>query len=349
MLTYQLQNRVFKVTPNQRFKFPNDVEIEIYLQPTEQMGVGIKPSKTIRTHSKSLAMYDANTGKTRFFSDPALEPVEAILTFPRLGLKMKGNILYANGKCHDYDELVDLTITLHYIVPMLLNLEFAEPPTVAYTRGKVGKVTFNWELVSSIGFVDSADMKLQEQRIVSSFSRLNMINGIKNRRLVAALHYFHVARRLMEAGCSPFEFLSEVVLNLCKILQILFGESFNEVRAELQKLGYPETEIEEAFIPMMILRNEFDVGHVSVRMVPPQQLDSLHKYLSFAERDFRDLLKTIIKKINDREYRLQQETDMSLTKDKQKKMDKLTNVFKSRVKRLAREAKKNRSGFFLQH
>ena len=40
MLTYQLQNRVYQIENQRKFTFPNDVEVEIYLEPTEQFGLG---------------------------------------------------------------------------------------------------------------------------------------------------------------------------------------------------------------------------------------------------------------------------------------------------------------------
>ena len=61
MLTYQLQNRIYQIKNEKPFSFPNNVEIEIFLEPTEQFGVGIKPSKTAVKNHKAEVFYNANT------------------------------------------------------------------------------------------------------------------------------------------------------------------------------------------------------------------------------------------------------------------------------------------------
>ena len=336
MLTYQLQKRVFHIENQKKFTFPNDVKVEICLEPTEQFGVGKKSSKTVVVNSRVKAFYDANTGKQRAFSSPCLEPIEVIVEFTNLRLEMQGNMLYAKGKFETFKSLDNMITTLHYIVPILLNLELAEPPTVKYTRGHVGEATFRWELAATKGSFDVTSKELQEERVADSFLRLNLVGEPSNRRLAGALYYFYVARRLVESGHSPYEFLAEVVLNLCKVLQALFGEAHDDVRAELPKFGYSKKEIEERFIPMMKLRNEFDVGHVTLKTFKREQLTALYNYLSFSEGDFRDLLKRVIRKIKDGSYKLLQSPDLSLTKNELKTMNKLIKIFVSREQNLRR-------------
>ena len=158
---------------------------------------------------------------------------------------------------------------------------------------------------------------------------MTWITQISNRRLAAAAYYFYVARRLSEAGHSAFEFMAEVVLNLSKTLEALFGVGGNcdKVRTELRKLGYCETDIEERFIPLMILRNNFDVGHVSLSLLKQKQLDALHRYLEFSESNFRELLKKVIAKVENGEYVLHSTSDLALEGDKLRKMRSLLATF----------------------
>ena len=56
------------------------------------------------------------------------------------------------------------------------------------------------------------------------------------------------------------EFLPEVVLNLAKVLEVLFppggdGRTRDAVRQNLSQLGFSELEIEADYIPAMALRN----------------------------------------------------------------------------------------------
>ena len=331
MLTYQLQSRIYQIKNEKSFSFPNDVEIEIYLEPKEQFGVGEKHSKTAVQNRKAMMLYDANTGRSSILSDPPLEPIEAILEWDDLRLELKGNKLYVKAKCETPKSLDDLLISLHYMIPILMNVEFAEPPIVKYTRGRVGEAIFNWELEQTTHRFDITTKEKQEQRVIDSFERLEITSGLFNRRLAAALNYFYVARRLVDAGNSPYEFMSEVVLNLCKVIEILFGPKRDNVRSKLLNLGYSKDEIEVKFIPIMILRNEFDVGHVSIALFKREQLNALYTYLENSENDFRDLLKKILNKVKNGDYTLQQDPDLSLDKDKLKVINDLIRTFEMRT------------------
>lgn len=333
MLTYQLQRRTCRIKNNIEFTFPNDVVIEVYLEPSEQFGVGDRPSKTaVRAH-KARVYFDANTGRRSILSDPLLESIEAIIEWDNLRLEMQGNKLVATTRCDSFQNLEDLLTTLHYIMPIILNVELAEPPVVKRTAGQVGESIFNWELSEIKLSFETTTKEKQDIRVIDSFQFLGegIISGLSNRRLAAAMYYCYVARRLVEAGHSPYEFMADVILNFCKILQIMFGEDRDDVRAELSRLDYPKNDIEVKFIPIMILRNEFDVGHVSISLFTREQLDALYMYLEETERDFQELLKKVISKIKDGSYTLRQDPDLSLDKDKLKIMNRLIETFEKRA------------------
>lgn len=333
MLTYQLQRRVCRIKNEKEFTFPNEVKIEIYLEPTEQFGVITGEARTnktaVRKH-RAVHFWDANTGKWGVRSDPPLESIETVVEWTNLRLEMQGSKLLAKTECETFKELHDLLIALHYAMPILLNLELAEPPTVKYTRGQVGDAIFQWELAEAKHVIETTTKETQEKRVADSFSRL-YLTDIAYRGLVGALYYFYVARRLVESGHSPYEFLPEVVLNLCKILQVLFGEDRDNVRTELAKFGYSREEIEGKFIPIMILRNELDVGHVSMKLFKREQLDALYKYLEYSEHDFRYLLKRVLEKVKEGDYVLQPDPDLRLDKDDLKMMKKLISIFEKRA------------------
>ena len=180
-------------------------------------------------------------------------------------------------------------------------------------------------------FIDITTNERQEKRVGDSFQRLTVMGITENRRLAASLYYFYLARRLVESGNSAYEFLAEVVLNLDKIFKVLFGEGRSDIKAELSKFGYSEKEIEEKFMPIMILRNEFDVGHVSIRIFERNQLDVLYRYLEYAEGYFRELLKRVLEKVEKGEYILQQDLDLSLKGKELKTMNRLINTIENSV------------------
>ena len=329
MLTYQLQRRVLMREDKNPLSFPNKVTVEEMFEPSSQYG-GCKEGKTVIQGSKIQFTYDANSGKSWVSSEPSLGEVDTTVEWKDLRLSLKGNKLTAIKDCKSLGELINSLITLRYMVPVFLNIELAEPPVVKYTSVKVGDAKFNWELQSRTKPFEVTNAELQEKKIMASFARLNLVNS---RRLDAAAYYYYVARRLSEAGNSEYEFLAEVVLNLCKVLQVLFGESRDKVREELTKLGFSTSDIETNFIPIMILRAELDVAHASLTIFSQKQLTDMYNYLDLAEQNFRKMLQAVFEKASANQYTITPDPTPSLKEDKLKTMENLFSRFESATSR----------------
>ena len=102
----------------------------------------------------------------------------------------------------------------------------------------------------------------------------------------------------MSAGSTPWEFMAEVVLNLHKVLVVLFGNSRDLIREGLRKLGYTPDETEQNFLPIDVLRNKFDVAHPSLGTHKASDLDTLYRYLEVTDRIFRELLTRVLGKLD---------------------------------------------------
>lgn len=124
-------------------------------------------------------------------------------------------------------------------------------------------------------------------------------------RIHAALGYFFKACRLLAAGNGPWEFMPEVILNLTKSLEILFDTapdgaaeerkgSRDRVRAGLKSVGVDAQLMEDVFIPITILRNEFDVGHGRLALHDMGDLQLIYGFVITAEQEFRKLFHQIV-------------------------------------------------------
>lgn len=344
MLTYQSLERLLMTTESgKKFSFPNFVEIEICLKPSEAFGVGNKSTRTITQGCSTNGIGSLHTGKFSFPSGQISEPIEAILEWSDQNrrLEMHGNKVYAKFECKDIKELLNYLNALHFVFPTLLAIELVEPPVVTSTTGRVGDVPFIWGLSKTFPMgISISSKERQENFVIDSFKRLIPVCIEPNRRLAAALSYYYVAKRLIEAGNCPQEFLAEAILNYYKVLEALFGDKYDTVRDGLQELGYSKDEIELNFIPVMILRNHFDVGHVTLSMFERDQLNELHNYLGSINPDFAKLLKLVINKVMDGSYYLKLDSNLEPSKDKQKKLNDLTNTFRKKAKREANLRKK---------
>jgi len=68
-------------------------------------------------------------------------------------------------------------------------------------------------------------------------------------------------------------------------------------------------DIEASYIPMLVLRNHFGSGHVSLALYDTQIMTPIYKYLEFAEDKFRVLLQRVVRKVADEGYQLRPSSD----------------------------------------
>lgn len=323
MLTYQLQRRIYRLDDGTAFSFPSDVEITLELLPPGVFGGdGSDPLRTVKKDTALRLTWNANNGSWFVQPSEALEPVDVSIEMPLTTFRCVGNTATYRMHCGNLQSLDDAITALHFMLPLMLNVDFEDPPVVGRTFGSVGGTSFRWELRRLfVGHIDVTTTSTQEERIERAFKSFELVTGTKNRRFAAALNYFHIACRLARGDGGPWEFGAERILNCTKVLQVLFGESRDDVRTGLRSLGYADEDIEADFMPVMLLRNEFDVGHVSIAIQRAGQLESVYRYLDRVERYFRDLLSRVRQALEDGGFKLTDEPDLVLDPDKRKIMD----------------------------
>ena len=218
-------------------------------------------------------------------------------------MQADGNIVTVAGSFRSQRELLDLIESLHFGLPVVLALEFQDAPVVASVTGNIAGVEFVWAYTNYPVTTSVTTRQELEQGLLASWERLELIRPAQTKRLFAALHYFHVSCRLAIVGFTAWEFMSETLLNLSKILEVLFpgseGQTINAVRTGLEALGYSSDEMNKWYIPAMLLRSQLDVGHVSLVTLSQRQLRPVHDYTNQAENRFRDLLLRVISSVAD--------------------------------------------------
>ncbi|WP_454063631.1 hypothetical protein [Candidatus Nitrospira salsa] len=336
MLTYQVQTRILKIEGSGNLTFPNRCNIELKLGPGSAFGTEDKFSRTLVRARETKVWIDSNTGRWVGQSRPSLESLDVTITSPTSKLELMGDNLRYVFNCSDVGELEGTLAALKWVLPPLLNLEFSDPPIVLHVQGQLGKTKFKWEHRPEEWQINMRTVTADklEKYVDFAFEKLRLFNGIQNRRLAAALSYFHVAVRLNVRGDSPWEFMSESILNYAKCLEILFATSENsreDVKRELLKLDYNNQEIEGDFLPILILRSWVDVAHPRVAIYKPRDLRILYRYISLSEDCIRELLQRLLGKVSDGSYDVKQDEDLFLDRKQRKSMEKLLSTMNSRL------------------
>jgi hypothetical protein len=287
-------------------EFPNTVELYFLFTPSEPFGVGSKPSNTARLGSVARLSYDAHCGRGGVVSNPPLERV--LLNYPSddLSIEFNGNGMWLRTHCHDEVRLGQLINWVESVLVGFLGLEFIDTPIVTEISGRVGNSSFTVIYAERSSAFDVVTVDIQKDRLQKTLRRLENRVSSRDRRLTAALQYFITASRLEQVGHTPWEFMSEVILNLAKILEVLFpaapSKTIDAARTGLALLGYESPEIEKWFIPTLALRSNLDVAHVSLAVFDAEQLECLHTYTQEATRKFQSLLATVVDRYDSEVY-----------------------------------------------
>lgn len=302
MFTYQFRRRVLRINEEQKLEFPSNVEVSIYFLPLQSFGMAPGGGLTAVRSKPAHLIFNASTGQHFVESESPLSPLSVQIEQANRLTTLEGNKVTIKEHCKTLKDLMEILESLYFGLPLLLAVEFADPPVVDRVDGKIGLIPFRWELADWQIEIETTTQDQQENRFVTAWNRFNVISASHRRRLIGSLHYFHTACRLNRESKTPGEFLAEVLLNFNKILEVLYGPSRDEVRSELSKLGFSEKEIERDFIPVMLLRNSIDVGHPNLALFKVHQLETLHRYAQRSERTFRFFLQKLLKAIETNNY-----------------------------------------------
>ena len=309
MLTYQIRPRVLMVETGE-LTFPNHAEIKVRFEGSPAFGGDSPPGRTVRLGSVATSRWDANRGRSDVIGMPPLDPLDVVIPGNDVTVRLNATTLQVGFECPERGALLGALGTLRYLIPLLLNVEFSDPPVVATTYGRVGDVEFNWQVEWTAAMFEAVEQPGQELKVLHAWQRLPLVADGGDARLRVALYYFYKACRLEQAGYGPSEFLAEILLNLAKTLEVLFpardGKKTRDVvRNNLRRLGYSDDEVEGNFLPAMALRDEMDVAHVSLATFTPAQLGTIFRYAEAAEQHFRKLLQRVIEAIESHSLTLQ--------------------------------------------
>ncbi len=299
MLTYQVRPRVFRHKPDQELTFPAMCELRFHFQPSQPFGTQAGGGRTAVKGVAASLLMNANSGQQFIQSKEPLSPLSVTLNEPNRTLCLTGSTLSISERFESLKEMQETIESVYFVLPSLVNVPFADPPYIERVDGTVGSSSFGWELKEWQLAVQTTTQEHQEQRFARAWERMGILAAPHRRRLVAGLHYFHVACRLARVGSTAGEFVAEVVLNLAKTLEVLFppggnGRTRDAVRAGLRTLGYLDNEIESDFVPAMALRNEIDVGHVELGLFKMDQLKAIHAFTERAEGAYRGMFERLL-------------------------------------------------------
>ena len=120
-------------------------------------------------------------------------------------------------------------------------------------------------------------------------------------RYITSISYLRQALLLVsseEVNYIPYSASSEVFLNLTKCIENLFKTSDrDDLRRIFNDLGFSPDQIESQLIPITLIRNEMDVGHVCTGNIDSEEITILRDYMNRSIKNVISLLQVVERRI----------------------------------------------------
>lgn len=293
MFTYLRQPRQVRLLGSGTLDFPAAVRVTYHFSPSQVFGIGEGPLSAIRLGSDYSMRWNANTDKHLSRPNPGFSSVAASLEAFGGEFHVDGNEIAFQFDAASENDFLGRLQFLVFALPASLSAVLPEPVYVERIEGMIGEEPFRVEHIRSASPLIVLSDELLTKRVKEGLADLELLATTPGKRVLAALRYAHVARRLLAAGYSPWEFMAEAILNYSKILEILFGDSRDEQRAGLRAVGILDEEIEARYIPVTLLRDFLDVGHPKLSQLDSERLQGIYQYLLGMDVDFMHLMEKV--------------------------------------------------------
>lgn len=305
-LLYQQHGRVFRLESGVTPSFPAEFKLTIKTLPISALGGGIGKRMFVRPGTPLTFVFNANIGEMSVETSDPFPPINTEINYKNLRMNFKGEVLYIEGRIKDFHDLSNFLFTIEYFMFPLLNLALPEPivlseAVVDFDSGKV-----SWQYKDGLGGVIVNAPEVLEKEIADLVEDFwFLIGDEKYFRVLASVQYLQLASRLKLAGSNPREFMAEVILNLAKALEVLFGDRDN-VRHGLGQLGYSEDEIEAQFMPILLLRAYWGVAHPKIGVLndSDNKMRSLFLYYMESEKIIKSMLRKLMEKLKEGSFNL---------------------------------------------
>jgi hypothetical protein len=290
MFTYQQQPRTLHRESGDVPLFPEMAAFEVTLSPSHIFGEGVGGLGILMADRDLKAPWSGLSGRAEPVQTPPIKPIALGGKFFGGDLVLNGSQITLTRECGSLSECLSILDTLRLVVPAVMAVFLPRPVVVSAARVRVGGAVLNSQLKRSAVALEYTTEEAYVARVGQSLIAADVILEAPHHALIAACSYVHLAERLSQVGSSPVEFIPEMILNLAKAVEALFGSSRDTIRAGLTTLGYSDDERDGVFIPLVILRNEVDVGHAKLSTFTEDVLARIHSFVSDAPLAVKELI-----------------------------------------------------------
>ncbi len=274
--------------------FPSELEIIIDFAPEDSFGVrGSAPRTTIKLGTRAQINLDANEGVT-FIEGELIDELSCEFQVNELSGMWRGNVLTIIVLVSSMEDVRRIILSANHMLPATLSFHLKIFVWIRKFGAQIDNCRFNVEAVDNRSHFMVASTEINQSYSIEAAQDWVSL-GAHSRRLVVAMYYFRQALRLEAIQPDTQSMTAEVVLNLCKAVEAIFPGSRDAIRQRAMKIGVNLELLEKRIIPLLLIRNEFDVAHAALTPLQTGQKVSLEEFTSSATQHVHQLLSFVVK------------------------------------------------------
>lgn len=287
-------------------KWPTVLEAELTLDPAdffERKNIGdgiasISGDTQFATNEIDGKIIIERTG----IAPPLLHRID----FPDGNIEIQGGKAYLKVSISNINGAVEFVDWIGVCLSQFLSVQLGVYCNVSSVIGKIADHKFSLlyppkSYSTIVNCIDPAD----RASVIDTAVQLIDPKSDSYPRFVTCSMYYHHALRLLspyQVNFSIYTAFPEVILNLAKCVELLFPSATrDELKVKLVTLGYGNDEVASQLLSIIIVRNNFDVGHETSGLISPDEIATLRNFANRSIANVGALLRTVATKIKDNE------------------------------------------------
>lgn len=350
MSIYKLRPRKIRFRPGfdtkfQNIKFPSEFKAKIncIALPGEPFG-GNRNNPFIPIisgkHGKEF-IFNANFG-TVHYGGTLFEKINMNINLFDNNIELNGNEISVDTICKSLEDFHNLIFNMLNVLPMYLSFAFNLPINIETVRGSlIGNILLNGIIVNEMPFTieyyeasgrfEVSSKENQENKINKMVEVLSGIPVDYIDRIFRSVLYYHQALCCKLSTGDSFDYFSERILNLTKIIETLFGGEKETIKEKMKIFDYDDDFIEQKIIMLIDIRNYMDIGHAVVEGIEYEELKVIEIYIDEVEEDIRKMILKVMEYCKTNQCEFLKYKPKSL-KERKKYIDKIKRFMSEKIK-----------------
>ena len=298
MSQHAIPTRTFLKKGDGEASFPADARAFISLKPSDIFGVVDPYMPRSAVANNSLYEVHTNPFDGSIYYDGQL-PGQSRLTLAvgSYELELTGSNLVVRFRANTEDQLRQVMAVLARTIPAFLSIRLGDFVWIASCSVKVGDVTYEMPLAYRTEPPLAIVIEEERDRHIEQALRDAFAVPAGSDRIMIAFYYWRQARRLRKTQPFTVSLLPEVVLNLCKAVEIVLNQTHTIARTMAEEFGLESEFIESRIIPLLIIRNKYDVGHASTATLDGREIKLLSDFADSAFLHVFRLLQDLLDRV----------------------------------------------------